>query len=109
MADAIIRPKKLDYNPDREGHAAHKFIVTPALKGMKDVSLGDETYKFGKSGAFLIKDEKRARELQNENHGRIAVTRVRRPGPADKGHKYFFGQMPAMPWHQYDENGKRIT
>lgn len=103
------RIKKLDYNPDREGHAAHKFIVTNARKGAKSVSLGSEVFKFGKNGAFLMQDEKKARELQDEHHGEIAVTRVRRPGPADKGHKYFFGSMPAMPWHKYDENGNRIS
>lgn len=98
-----------DYNPDREGHVQHRFIVLDATKKRREyLEVGDIKIPL-KNGMAMIKDEKLARDLQIEHRFDATVSRVRYPDPvSDGGHRYFFGQMPAMPWHKYDENGKRI-
>lgn len=100
-----------DFNPDKERHTKHKFIVQKAWPKY-DTSAGVETskgtLKFGYEDSLVVKDEALAREIQQAHPRDLAVTRVRYPDHADRGHKYHFGQMPAMPWHKYDENGRRI-
>ena len=40
----------------------------------------------------------------------VTVTKVAYPDIRDRGHRYFFGQLTKpLPWHRYDENGKRIN
>jgi len=96
-----------DYNPDREGHRDHKFIVQDATRRKLKHVPGSPQLKFNKEGRCLIKDKGLAREIQNETRD-VAVTRVNYPSRSDRGHVYFFGQMPAMPWHRYDKDGNRI-
>jgi len=100
-----------DFNPDREGHVQHRFIVQPNSKFpfQKSVKLEDgRELKFNSEKRFTTSDEKLARELQQEYRKDLVVTRVRHPDVADRGHKYFFGQQPGLPWHKYDELGKKI-
>lgn len=108
----MARSKTPDYNPDKESHTEHKFIVQPAWPSVArqdGVTLpSGRKAAWGKSKRFFLKDEKEARELQQEHRNDLVVTRVRYPHRSDRGHVYFFGQMPAMPWHRYDENGRRI-
>ena len=100
----------LDYNSDKEGHVDHGWIVVNAEKGMEKepIRLGDREFKFGRDGAFTVKDGGLANEIRKTVGTRATVSRYRRPENG-KVHHYFFGQMPAMPWHKYDEEGRRIT
>jgi len=102
-----------DYNPDKEGHVDHKFIVQKAWPGTsmdpgESVQTSKGALQFNDEGRLVVRDPALAREIQQANPRELAVTRVRYPNQADRGHRYHFGQMPAMPWHRYDENGNRI-
>lgn len=102
-----------DYNPDREGHVGHKFIVQKAWPGTSmdpgdSVQTSKGALKFDEQDRLAVKDPALAREIQQANPRELAVTRVRQTHHSDTGHRYHFGQMPAMPWHRYDENGNRI-
>jgi len=103
-----------DYDPSRDGHVKKKFIVQKAWPGKGTLDPGEsiQTSKgelqFNHEGRLVINDQSLAREVQQQYPRELAVTRVRYPAPADRGHRYHFGQMPAMPWHRYDENGNRI-
>ncbi len=104
-----------DYNPDKERHTQHRFVVQKAWPGKGNLDPGEAIQtskgdlKFGHEDRLVIKDEALAREVQQQYPRELAVTRMRYPDPADRGHHYHFGQMPAMPWHKYDENGRRIV
>jgi hypothetical protein len=93
-----------DYDPGREGHVEHRFIVQRAWPGRGALDIGESVktdrgeLKFDEYGRFMVKDEALARRIQEEYPREVAVTRVRYPSPADRGHRYFFGQMPEMPW-----------
>ena len=56
--------------------------------------------KFNREGRMLIKDEGLARNIQQEYPDELAVTRLR---SEERGHSYFFGSMPAMPWHKEED------
>jgi hypothetical protein len=90
----------LDYNPDKERHVDHKFIVNKATKDpdFKGVQTSKGFLKFGKDQAFYVKDPALAREVMQEVGYDATVSRVRAPSAHDKGHRYHFGQMPEMPW-----------
>jgi hypothetical protein len=95
-----------DYNPDKERHVDHKFVVQKAwpdgvpegggLDAGVDTSRG--TLKPDKQGRMLVRDEALAREIQQQYPRDYAVTRLRMQGPADSGHRYHFGQTPELPW-----------
>ena len=91
-----------DWNPDREGHVQHKWIVHNATqnRNFKGVIAGDnKEMLFDREGRFLISDETIANEIRREHPRDVTVTRMRYPVAADQGHKYFF-RCPAMPWHE---------
>jgi hypothetical protein len=93
-----------DYNPDKERHRDHKYVVQKALRRdfRTKIKHGNEDLKFDKNGRFLVSDEAKAREIQKLHPRDLAVTRINTPKPSDRGHKYFF-QVPAMPWHETEE------
>jgi hypothetical protein len=92
-----------DYNPDREGHVKHKFYVRSATRQKRDkLTVDGKDMKFNHEGRMMINDEKLAREIQTEYPYDLAVTRVRYPDVADRGHNYFF-TVPKMPWHIDEE------
>jgi hypothetical protein len=96
-----------DWNNDREGHAEHKFIVQNASQLERHkFPPGSPNIKFDRWGRAVVMDEGLAREIQRENPKEIAVTRMRMPGHADRGHRYFFGQLPAMPWKKEEGDGE---
>lgn len=107
MAPRKSRSEIPDYNPDKEGHVDHKFIVQPAWpsEAQKDgVESPDGRFlKYGKEKRFMLNDESVARELQKEHRNDLVVTRVRYPHRSDRGHVYFFGQWPEMPWKKKKE------
>ena len=93
-----------DYNPDREGQADHKFIVQSAWPNSpKEIQTSKGVLKANAQGRMIIKDEVLAREIQKEHPRDLAVTRMRMPKPADVGHRYFFGSLPAMPWKRQSQ------
>jgi hypothetical protein len=89
----------LDYNPDKEGHAKHRWIVMNATKRPMDgVEVGEKKLKFGTEGRLTIGDPGMANEIRQRYGKDVIVTRYRAPSAADRGHTYFFGSMPEMPW-----------
>lgn len=104
-----------DWNPDKEGHVEHRWIVHKATtRDIEGVETSKGFLKFNREGRCLLKDETLANEIRTSDIGKydVAVTRVRYPSPADRGHKYFFGGWPEMPWKKnnpnYNEYGVRI-
>ena len=96
-----------DYNPDKDRHVDHRFIVQSAVKRDMESVPGFDNLKLNRQGRCVVHDEGLAREIQNETRD-VAVTRMRHPHRSDRGHVYFFGQTYAMPWAKYDELGRRI-
>ena len=98
-----------DFNPDKERHVDHKFVVQTAWPGVANkVKTSKGELEMNDKGRMIIKDEVLAREIQKEHPHDLAVTRMRMPKPADQGHRYFFGQTKPLPWAKYDELGRRI-
>lgn len=100
-----------DYNPDKERHVDHKFVVQSAWPNSpKEIMTSKGLLKANEQGRMLIKDEALAREIQREHPTELAVTRMRMPKPSDAGHRYHFGQLPEMPWKKNKEvtNGDTI-
>lgn len=98
-----------DFNPDREGFVKHKWIVQNATRsGKKGVQTSKGFLKYNDEGRLTVNDPVLAGEIREDNKWDTVVTRVRYPDEADRGHRYHFGSIPAMPWHKYDEFGRRI-
>ena len=95
-----------DYNPDKEAHVQHKFIVQKAWPSgdyqgdglAEGIQTSKGVLKPNSQGRMVVKDAALAREIQSAYPADLAVTRMRTPDPADKGHKYHFGGWPEMPW-----------
>jgi hypothetical protein len=96
-----------DFNPDKERHRDHKWIVHKAVRkpDFQTVFAGDKKMAFNNEGRFSIKDGGVADEIRSEYGREVTVTRVRNPKPSDRGHNYFFGQWPEMPWKKEQDNG----
>ncbi len=90
--------------------ADETWEVMPMTTDMTDktVTVGMKQYPWGRSGAFHVKDEGEAHAIQDKYGHKVIVDKVRVPHVSDRGHRYFFGQMPALPWHKYDELGRRV-
>lgn len=98
-----------DYNPDKEGHRDHKFIVQKAQRrdNRRGINYGEKKFNFNKDGRFVLNDESIAREVQKLHPHDLAVTRVTVNHPSDRGHRYFFS-VPSMPWHKEKDDGKKV-
>ena len=96
-----------DFNPDREGHVQHKWIVQNATQNRKfeGVKAGGKDMLFDHEGRFLISDEVVANEIRNEHPRDVTVTRMRYPDVSDRGHKYFFS-VGKIPWHEENDDDK---
>ena len=90
-----------DYNPDKEAHRNHKWIVHKALNkdGFNGVRAGGKVLPFDSQGRFAVSDESVAKEIRNRYPRSATVTRVTADHASDRGHKYFF-TCPEMPWHK---------
>lgn len=99
-----------DFNSDRElGQGKIKYVVQNAHKPVvKSIMTGKGELKLDDKGRCLISDPALAAEIRKDHPKDLAVSRIFTSHPADRGHRYIFGQMPSMPWHKYDENGRRI-
>src|SRR3970040_20895 len=100
---------RADYNPDREGHAEHKWeVIRATRRDLPGIDVDGKQMKFGKDGAFRVNDEGVAAAIREEyaRKGDVTVTRIRYPGAADRRHYYFFGQLPEMPWKAVENTAK---
>jgi hypothetical protein len=90
-----------DWNPDKEAHRDHKWIVHRAIRdtSFKTVNAADREMKFDREGRFSVSDEKIAAEIREKYPHTATVTRVNAQHSSDRGHKYFFN-CPEMPWHK---------
>lgn len=89
----------IDYNPDKESHAAHRWVVMNATQRKMDgVEVGGRELKFGTEGRLTVGDPGVASEIRQRYGKDVTVTRYRANSAADVGHRYHFGQMPEMPW-----------
>ena len=103
---------RADYNSDKERHAEHKWeVIRATRRPLESVDVDGKQMKFGKDGAFRVNDEGVAAAIREEyaKKGDVTVTRIRYPGAADRGHYYFFGQLPEMPWKKENGNGEAET
>src|SRR3990172_6979042 len=100
---------RADYNPDREGHAEHKWeVIRATRRDLPGIDVDGKQMKFGKDGAFRVNDEGVAAAIREEyaRKGDVTVTRIRYPGAADRGHRYFFGGWIEAPWKKENGNGE---
>lgn len=100
----------LDYNPDREGHAEHKYIVINATKQpRKFIEAGGKKIRLSKEGFTSLKDPAIANEIRQKYGTDVTVSRVRSPGQHERGiHNYFFAMPNGLPWKKYDELGRVV-
>lgn len=89
-----------DFNSDRElGQGKIKYVVQNAHKPVvKSIMTGKGELKLDDKGRCLISDPALAAEIRKDHPKDLAVSRIFTSHPADRGHKYIFGQMPEMPW-----------
>ena len=88
-----------DFNPDREGHVKHKWLVQTVRPGQENetVKTSQGELKLSPKGRCLITDPALAAEVRQEYARDLAVSRLR-VGDGGRTHYYFFGQWPEMPW-----------
>lgn len=93
-----------DWNPDKESHRKHKWIVHNATRNhnFKNVVAADKVMPFNHEGRFFVKDEAVANEIRKKYPREVTVSRVTASDPTDRDHKSFFS-CPAMPWHKESE------
>ena len=89
-----------DFNSSKElGQGKKKWVVQSATKRIADsVKTGKGDLKLDDFGRCLIKDEGLAREIQKDHRRDMTVSRIFMDDPADRGHHYFWGSWPEMPW-----------
>ena len=98
---------KVDYNPDKEGHTDHKWeVIKATTRDLPSLDVDGKEMRFGKDGAFRVNDPGVADAIRQTyaRTGDVTVTRVRYPSVHDRGHRYFFGSLPAMPWKEKGED-----
>ena len=97
-----------DYNPDKERHRDHKWVVHN-VKRTRDpdpIVAADKVMAFNKEGRFTVSDEKVAQEIREEYPRDVSVTRVNYSHPSDRGHTYFF-TVPELPWKRNNADKDR--
>lgn len=96
-----------DFNSSKElGQGKKKWVIQPANKRIaKTVKTGKGELKLDDHGRCLINDEVLAREIQKDHRKDMTVSRIFDDAPADRGHKYFFGGWPEMPWKNRIRDG----
>ncbi len=88
-----------DWNPDREAHREHKWIVHNATRREITVEAAGKAMPFNIEGRFSVSDESVAAEIRKKYPRAATVTRVSTYHPSDRGHRYFH-VCPALPWHK---------
>jgi hypothetical protein len=97
-----------DYNPDKERHRDHKWIVHNRKREREPepIAAADKVMAFNDEGRFSVNDEKVAAEIRDEYSKDVTVTRVSAHHPADRGHTYFF-TVPELPWKKVNNGTKK--
>ena len=83
----------------------HVYEVIQAVQRPVNVEVDGVSLPFGREGAFRVRDSGVAKEISARYGGKMAdvtVTRVKVPGEADRGHRYFL-TVPALPWHEDED------
>ena len=85
---------------------AERTEITPFTAGMAEetMELDGKKYPWGRYGGAHIKDPAIARELEKKYEGRVIMSPIQSPDVHDRGHRYFFGGWPEMPWKKNKEN-----
>ena len=109
----MARGATLDNDKSTTGQA---YEIIKADNNLSNLEVDGKTYRFPRvHGSMLrVKDRGLAMAIREKyGSGRtpdVTVTKVAYPDIRDRGHRYFFGQLTKpLPWHRYDENGKRIN
>lgn len=100
-----------DWNADKEGHRKYKYLVHDATREhLESVPTSKGDLKFNKDGRLVVHDKALADEIRTSALGKraVCVSRVNGDSAADRGHNYFFGRQPGLPWAKYDEFGRRV-
>ena len=90
-----------DFNADKEhGQGEVVYAVRNSQRGLpvKTLHTGKGDLQLDRLGRCIIKDHALAAEVRREYGKDLAVSRVFRNHPSDRGHNYVFGQIPEMPW-----------
>jgi hypothetical protein len=97
-----------DYNPDKESHRDHEWMVVKATTDptVQGVATAKGNLRFGKDGAFKVSDPGLANEIRETVGMNATVSRVSKVKAADRGHRYFFGSLPEMPWKRKKNHGE---
>ncbi len=84
---------------------ATRYEATPFVRGMAEepMEIDGKVLPWGTSGGAHIKDEGMAKAIEQKYEGRVIVSPVQSPDAHDRGHKYFFGGWPEMPWKRKQE------
>jgi hypothetical protein len=99
-----------DFNSDRElGRGQRKWVVENAIPGVdvREIETSKGKLKTDRYGRCVVNDPTLANEIRQEHSRDLSVNRIFSNHPSDRGHKYFH-TCPALPWHKYDELGRRI-
>lgn len=77
-------------------------IVRASDTTPKTLEVDGKNYKFRGNNMMRVKDRGLAFSIRDK-YGKgknpdIIVNRVNYPDHRDRGHRFFFGQMPEMPW-----------
>ena len=86
-------------------------VIKNTTRNIGLLDTGKRKLRLGKNGALLLRDAGEAAAIKARYGGRkggdVIVTEA--PNfPVEAGHRYTFGQLPAMPWHRFDKDGNRI-
>ncbi len=103
-----IKKIKLD---TKERSASDRYEILPYTQGMatETLELGEKKYPWGAQGAIHVKDGGEAQALQEKYDGRVITMKVQSPDIHDRGHRYFFGGWPEMPWKRKVKDGETET
>jgi hypothetical protein len=102
--------KYVDWNPDREGFVDHRWeVIKATTRDLPSINVDGKEMQFGREGAFRVSDPGVAAAIRQTyaQRGDVTVTRVRYPHQSDRGHRYFFGSMPEMPWKKEVEHANK--
>ncbi len=92
----------------KERSASDRYEILPYTQGMatETLELGEKKYPWGAQGAIHVKDGGEAQALQEKYDGRVITMKVQSPDIHDRGHRYFFGGWPEMPWKRKVKDGE---
>jgi hypothetical protein len=96
-----------DVEPNKTS-ASDRWELLPYTQGMatETPELNGKKYPWGAQGAMHVKDGAIAKDLAEKYDGRVLAMKVQSPDIHDRGHTYFFGGWPEMPWKRGQDAGK---